>query len=862
LTARVLRYAAVVTVGLCLALLRDAVAVESVDLTIEAKLGFAAPEVEGSVAIRWRNPGPEPARSIELLLFANRFRSVDGMDDLARHFLVAGGSYRGGGTDIVFVDEGGSALAWRYEDVAAMPAATIARVDLGRELGAGEETHVRVQFRTQLPNLLDTLGSTGDLLIAAEGWYPQPVEQGSHCPRRAHARVQLTIPPGSHLLLDGKHFDGEAPIADTTDRQVSLVLSREPFAERSLRIGSRTARLFSAPSDEFAHRISRHEDALDALVDTLPVILAESRASEDLTVVRLPLRWYPSAAATGMVLVSDRLFEIFPFLRPLHQRELGYAIFLEEERAAAETREPHGDEDWVAEGLAWRRANELYRARFHSGREVKDWIRLFNIFAIVDRFDTAPRIPLVRPFYPMTTSDDPLRIRLVGFCERRPPGRLLFGKLESWLGHDEFAALLERQRQRGTPMRELLGERGATAFLDAWLRPYVPLNYALGDVRLNPGGAPGVSFRIDRQSQEERPDALEVALEHEGTEEVPSVKLDGERSERTLSATAPVRAVRLDPERQTVETRLDDNRVPGQFQLLFDSADVEVSSSEFGISTLLVGRRRYDYQKDLALAGFYTSRGTGFDAGAQWHGGAPIDANLYRHNLFAYYTFVDLDSSFENKQEPAVRTRGHLGGFGLRFNSSDTFWVGNPSASYHVRLFFDGYDRALGGDFDYVQGGGSVTLTRALREDTVVAGQLLNGYSAASGSGPIPNQGLFSLGGFRAIRGIGAEEQLGKDIFVVRAEVRYMLPWKLDWNLEEVLIARRLQAKVFVDAGQVENSSRHLYDPGDFAVGVGGGLNLFYDFMGFFPTTFYLDVATRADRGGSPQVLFGVGQPF
>ena len=32
--------------------------------------------------------------------------------------------------------------------------------------------------------------------------------------------------------------------------------------------------------------------------------------------------------------------------------------------------------------------------------------------------------------------------------------------------------------------------------------------------------------------------------------------------------------------------------------------------------------------------------------------------------------------------------------------------------------------------------------------------------------------------------------------------------------------------------------------------------------MGFFPTTFYLDVATRADKAGNAQVLFGVGQPF
>jgi hypothetical protein len=862
LTARVLRIAAVVTVGLCVASLREAVAAEPVELTIRARLGFAAPEIEGAVTIRWRNPGPGPARSMELLLFANRFRSIDGMDDLARHFLVAGGSYRAGGTELTAVEEGGTALGWRSAPVASMPEGTIVTVDLAHALGVGEETRLTVQFRTRLPNLLDSFGATGDLLIAAAGWFPQPTAGESHCPSPARTTLSLTIPPESHLLLGGKRFDAQTPIEATMDRQASLVLSRVPFTERSLSVGGRTVRIYSAPSDEFAHRISRNQDAEDALADTLPDILSASKEPQELTIVRLPMRWYPSASATGMVLVSDRLFEIFPVLRPLHQRELAYAVFLDEELAAAAAREPPEDAGWVAEGLAWRRADELYRERFRSGREVQDWIRLFNVFAIVDRFDTAPRIPLIRPFYPARTSDDPLAIRLSGLCERRPPGRLLFGKLESLLGHDGFAALVARYGQTNTPMRKLLGDLGAAAFVDAWLRPYVPLNYALSDVQLNPGDVPGATLRIDRESAENRPDALDVGLEHEGSQEIASVKLDGEHTQQTLSTSAPVRAVRLDPERRVVETRLDDNRVPGQFQLLLDSADVEVSSTEFGISTLLVGRRRYDYRKDLAIAGFYTSRGTGFDAGAQWHGGTPIDANLFRQNLFAYYTFVDLDPSFENKQKPEERTSGHLSGFGLRFNFADAFWFENPSTSHHVRLFFDGYDPALGSDFGFVQGGGSLTVTRALREDTVVAGQLMNGYTAATGNGLIPNQGLFSLGGFRAIRGIGAEEQLGKGIFLGRAEVRYMLPWRLDWNFEELLIARRVQAKIFVDTGQVANNSRRLYDPADFAVGVGGGLNLFYDFMGFFPTTFYLDVATRADRGANAQVLFGVGQPF
>jgi hypothetical protein len=496
---------------------------------------------------------------------------------------------------------------------------------------------------------------------------------------------------------------------------------------------------------------------------------------------------------------------------------------------------------------------------------VKDWIRLFDVFAIVDRFETAPRIPFVRPFFPVSASDDPLHLRPATLCGDRPPGRFVFDKLEDLLRSERFAEVLARYRRGGTTFRAALHEVGGDAadrVLDPWLRPHVDVDYALADVERNPHGAPGAHLRIERRSAEARPDAIEVGLEEDGRLEKHSVDLRGESTTVDLPAASTVRAVILDPDRRTVETHLDDNRKPGDYQMVLDSADVEVSSTEFGISSLLVGRRRYDYQKDVAVAGFYTSRGYGLDAGFQLHGGTPIDANLYRQNLFAYYTLEELDSTFENKQNPTLRTRGRLGGFGLRFNSSDAFWYENPVGAHHLRLFFDGYDRALGSDFDFVQGGGSFTYTAPVGFDTVLAGQVLNGYSAATGRGLIPNQGLFSLGGFRSIRGIGAEDQLAKDIFIVRAELRHLLPFRLDWNFEDVLIARRLQLKAFVDSGRVENSSRRLYDPSGFAVGVGGGINLFYDFMGFFPTTVYFDVATRADRAGKPQFLFGVGQPF
>lgn len=836
------------------------------EVQVRARLGFVAHEIRGAVEIHWRNPGPEPIRTLRLVLFANRFRTIDGLGDLQRHLLVAGRQFRPGGSDIFAVRDGERSLAWRFEENGALPRDTVMAVDLGQPVAAGEEARATIDFRTRLPNLLDTFGSSDGLLVADGGWYPQLLARdstaGACFPQRSRTHAALEFPEGSALLLNGRLFEqiANADLADGEDDRLSIVLSKSSFSVRSLRVGRRTVQIYSAPSRELAHRVSLNQAALGALVDTLPAII-----NGDLTLVRLPFRWYTSASAPGMVLISDRLFEIFPTLRPLHQRELAYAIFLAAEQRAARSREPAEDAGWVAEGLAWRRAQALYESRFREGREVKDWIRLFNLFGIVDRFDTAPRIPFVRPFSPVTASDDPLRIRLETRCDARPPGRFLFDKLEAKLRTERFGTLIERYRAGDDSMRLLVrsvGGEPAESLLIAWLRPHVAVNYALDGVRLNPGGRPGAEFRVIRESRESRPDTIEIGLEEADGGERAFVDLEGRETDVRLPTHAPVRSVALDPDRHTVETRLDDGRQPADLQLVLGSTDVEVSSTEVGYSTLLIGRRRYDYRKDLALALFYTSRGYGMDAGFQLHGGEPLDANVYRQNLYAFYSLEQLNGSFENKQAPGVRMRGRLGGFGLRFNSYDASWFENPSINEHLRLFFDGYDRAVGGDFDFVQGGVSLAVTRPLRHDTVLAGQVLNGLSAATGRGPIPNQGLFSLGGFRSIRGIGAEEELGKDIFLVRAEIRHMLPYRLDWDLHELLIARRVQLKAFVDAGRVEGSTRKLYDPSGFAVGVGIGLNVFYDFMGFFPTTIYLDVATRADKRGGTQVLFGVGQPF
>jgi outer membrane protein assembly factor BamA len=324
--------------------------------------------------------------------------------------------------------------------------------------------------------------------------------------------------------------------------------------------------------------------------------------------------------------------------------------------------------------------------------------------------------------------------------------------------------------------------------------------------------------------------------------------------------------VEIDPDRELIEERRDDDAWPPTPQVVLDTADVEVSSTEFSISGLVVGRARYDYQKDLALVAFYTNRGGGFTAGGRYHFGEPVDANTYRHNIYAFYAFQKLDGDFKEKTPTATKTKGELSSFGLRYEWSNVYWSFNPSHERTLRLFADWYDGIFGSDYQYVDWGFSVTGTQPLWSPrTIGAIQVTNGFSEPLEDSRVPNQGLYSLGGSRSIRGIDAERELGENILVLRTELRQDLFPEFDHNLLDILAVRRTQIRFFVDTGRVHDEPGHVYNVGEFAAGVGVGFTAFYDFLGFFPASAYIEVATRVDepdQADDVQVLFGTRQAF
>ena len=78
------------------------------------------------------------------------------------------------------------------------------------------------------------------------------------------------------------------------------MLSQQPLEAKAYRFDGHPVRVVSAPAREVTQRISAEPTPAETLVATLPAILAESTESEERTIVRLPLRWYPSAASPGI----------------------------------------------------------------------------------------------------------------------------------------------------------------------------------------------------------------------------------------------------------------------------------------------------------------------------------------------------------------------------------------------------------------------------------------------------------------------------------------------------------------------------------------------------------------------------------
>jgi hypothetical protein len=888
---------------------------------LDATLDPAARAIAGTVDVRVTNSARTPLVDVVLVLYPNRFSGPEpALTDLTRPYAYPHEELVQGGMTIDRLelrhgDEPPQRLVATRSEAIAEWHSTLLRVTLPTALAPGEAAAVRVGFRTVVPERYGPFGVSGGTIVALGGWYPLLAARDDAgawiaAPDLGPATVTGTVHvPAGYTVVVGPDVEtvsadtalpiaasahdhagpgGPALLASTRYRRHARVVDGANV--ELLELPGRFARMFAPGRAPHATLVL---DAAEAILKARPSSVALPPAP--LVVVEAPLRLELTApGAPGVAVVSDRILRVDPLLRDFHERALAAAVYAALVRTRVEARERAAAAPWIVEGVATALADRYVASARPHHRTVYDWIGLFNMFAIVDRFESAPKIPFGRAFFPEARHTGELRDGLETFARDRPPGGTIFTKLRNEVGDATFSSTIDAYLAGEAPLRTVAAQHAGRSLdwlFDQWTQPYPePLNYAVRDARLNErisadqnagavekvgadpdagsGDAPMYEHHlvVARTAARRVHEPVDVEVQASGDRRARLVwDDDAERAEFVVRTPWKARRVTLDPERRLLEdTRVDDARPP-PLQLVLDSADVTVTSSEFGISGLFVARRRYDYRKDVGAVAFYSDRSLGFTVGPRVHFGAPNDPTSYRHNVYGFYTFAGLRRDFHDDSRPEIRTSGQLGGVGLRYDYTDEYWYDNPTDTTKVRVFGDLYDRALGSSFDYADWGVRASVVRPLlTRRTLVALEVLNAFSAPTGSDRVPNQGRYSLGGDLAIRGIPVQERLGENLALARLELRQMLPPELDLSLADVMVLRRTQLRLFVDTGHVEDRRESLYRLHDFAVGV--GIAAFYDFLGFYPAVAYIAVAQRVDRfdgvDNQPQFLFGTRQAF
>ncbi len=849
---------------------------------LEAALSRTTPQIRGTLETRFTNRSARALDAVVLVLFANRFAAPDAeVTDVNRAFVYPYEEFEPGSTTVQEVLVDGAVVPSTPFTQPGVPEGCLLRVALPAPLPPGASASLRVRFATAVPTRFGSFGEFDGMLTAVGGWYPSLAARRGDgtwevdgLPAVADFDVQLRVDPELEIVLNGRHVAHPASPIHAEVRGVhylSLVAAPTLLRDEVDAGATHVVFLHRPPvhHDRRAFGPTQLEITRDALRRVVEARPASVPHAAEVVVVEAPLRLTLWAPGEGMVVLSDRALKVFPVLRPFHEAQLAQAMYAELFRPRWAGRESPRDYAWVSEGLSYELAR-AYRATQSRVRSVQEWIDLFNIFAIVDRFEVAPKIPFVEAFFERSPSADPLHEQIATFDNDLPPGHVILGKLRQQVGEATFAGIVDHCVAAQVPFRACAAATAGAdlgSFFAQWLQPYPEINYDFAGVELNQrqDDAYRSTVTVRRAASREVHEPVEVELRSIGGQPV-RLRWDGSGDQARLTAVTPQRIHQavIDPERKLIETTRADDARPPTPQVVLDTAEVEVSSTEFGISGLMAARERYDYRKDIAVAGFYTNRSVGVDVGPRLHWGERNDPTLYRQNLYMFYDVQALDGSFKDDRHPTVRTRGHLNGVGLRYDYNNIVAFDNPTHEVAFRAFGDWFGREVGSNFDYADWGGSLVLTHPLLTPrTIVAGEITNGFSEPIGSSRVPLQGLFSLGGSRSIRGIGAEKKLARNIFLVRTELRQTIYPELDLNLLDVLVLRRGQARLFVDTGEVSNSAGAVYDPSRYAVGVGVGLAAVYDFMGFFPSLAYIEIATRADRNpGDVQFLFGTRQSF
>lgn len=810
---------------------------------------------------------------IRLWLYGDRLRvAPDALDERSGRWIYPGEISLGGYHDVTVELDGAPV---EVERVPLASGEDAGGSDLVVAVPAGRsEVELRVRARLAIPDRFGRLGRAHGETALLGPWYPLVLGHGTVWSHRTRHRVVLEG-VGTEVVLFDEASGRSTPAGPSAELDTlasfvpALAASRvhrcaiRAGATRLVVVGGRAEHAPPPDEAEGMDGVDSFEaiDRVALIEETLADVLATLRwleipAPEELTVAVMRSRVELAAQSPGVVLVSDRLFEIFPLdvVREFHRRALARAILLEIADRLGRTLEPDEDRAWARDlrSVVLLELDGLRRS--DTAERPEDLLQAFSFHPAIDSLLYAPQITFEQVYFGAVDDHDPFRDDPVRAREAITGGRRILESARDALGEERLrrfvARLVHARRPARAALGRIVGDEEADRLIARWLAyGTLAVNYRLGAIE-SERVPEGYRHRIEViRDGDVRPEPVEVLVEDGAGHRVTGTwDADGERGVVEIVTPGERGTVTIDPRHRLPQSaevadghpRADD-ATSQPFRLPIISAfslDLLLSEADFTGLLELAIRQRYDLEHTVSVRLFRTVARTGGRIRYVQGLGPKVHTN---------------------------RRMGTLGG-GLGLNYVEPF-AGSTIGGWAMDLDLSGGVDTRSYIYDPREGfsiGAGLSATGTVREDgtfnvavrgavrggVLLPAGLLNVFALVGGAGFSVNPSLDAdrqgLGGRNALRGFANDEILATGVVYGVLEHRFTALSDLAINVLHLAWVREIQLAWWLGAGGAfgTNEGRDAV----FALEGGAGVRFHYEYGGIQPGVLALDFGVPISR--------------
>ncbi len=456
---------------------------------------------------------------------------------------------------------------------------TLLQVTLPAALPPGATAVIDIEYRVHLPDRYGAFGCFRHACVLGGGFYPMLPLVGpdgfdlSAPPARADFTLALTAAQRSDVIVQGELTTlvvGDTHRAAVTNTRALTIAVRRPgfrtesLTHRGVRVLYHVAGPQPVPTPKGfivpywpADRPGRVLATAKAALDLLAELGLPLPAGQVIHLFEGALRTEIALAVPGAVLVSDRVFDLFPLGSLLAAQEIALARALFNDyadRLLAGSEHPQ-DEGWAPDVVASFLADR-YARRDNQGSVGKD-VSKVGFLPEADKILYAPQVPFATTYFYTLSDPDPMRDSLAQFSNDWPRGLTIYAKLLDLLG-DKAVEQIVRRQLAGTPVRDAAeAVYGGTLgwFFAQWLGVYPKVDYRIRDLRRSQkADLYEVELTVDKRGPAPPIEPVEVQVRDAKGQTLSQI-WDGRGADHYYHFTSahPIRLILLDPRGRLVE---------------------------------------------------------------------------------------------------------------------------------------------------------------------------------------------------------------------------------------------------------------------------------------------------------------------